>query len=82
MPSNQKPVWYEYGFVFPAVVDSRSAKIGGGSDLFSEIHLSEIQKFEELLAAKEEERESLEAQFTQSTQRIAGECDATEPIRP
>ncbi|XP_067934641.1 protein bicaudal D homolog 2-like isoform X2 [Watersipora subatra] len=52
---------------------------GGGGDLFSEIHLSEITKFEELLAEAEKDRAELkeintklQQKITETEQKLAG----------
>ncbi|KAF6026649.1 BICD2 [Bugula neritina] len=44
----------------------------GGGDLFSEIHLSEIAKFEELLAAAEKERDELTEKCSDLQTKIHG----------
>lgn len=54
---------------------------GGGGDLFSEIHMSEIKKFEELLAEAETDRDAvkelnvkLQAQLDEAAAKMAGEA--------
>lgn len=54
---------------------------GGGGDLFSEIHMSEIKKFEELLAEAETDRDAvkelnvkLQTQLDEAAAKMAGEA--------
>ena len=62
---------------------------GGGGDLFSEVHMSEIQKFEELLAESEKNRDvlqtensELKSQIDEHEKKVAGRAGSSLPESP
>ena len=62
---------------------------GGGGDLFSEVHMSEIQKFEELLAESEKNRDvlqtensELKSQIDEHEKKVAGRAGLSLPESP